>query len=145
MKRIADTGLLKAALDASDTYHEWGSREFQNNAPFHVCEGVLVELAHLLGDASAGVRMLARGDLILDFNLAENVDEVLVLLEKYSDREMDLVDGCIVRMSELNDQCKVWTVDHEDFRVYRRHGRQTIACEFPRSYVSRHGPSCSRV
>jgi hypothetical protein len=38
---------------------------------------------------------------------------------------MDLADACLVRMSEMHADCVVWTPD-SDFRVYRRHGRQTI-------------------
>src|SRR5437667_2446831 len=41
-----------------------------------------------------------------------------------SDTPMDLADACIVRMTELTDACKVWTVEKQDFRIYRRHGRQ---------------------
>jgi predicted nucleic acid-binding protein len=88
-------------------------------------------VAHLAQDARYGLKMVARGDLILEFRLAENTGEVLTLLEKYADRSMDLADACLVRMSELSARCKIWTVDIEDFRVYRRHGRQTIPCEFP--------------
>jgi hypothetical protein len=28
-------------------------------------------------------------------------------------------------------RCKIWTVDRDDFSTYRRHGRQTVPCEFP--------------
>ena len=38
---------------------------------------------------------------------------------------MDLADACLVRMSELFEDCRVLTVD-TDFKVYRRHGRQVI-------------------
>ena len=44
---------------------------------------------------------------------------------------MDLADACLVRMSELTERCKIWTVDRDDFAAYRRHGRQTVPCEFP--------------
>jgi hypothetical protein len=37
-----------------------------------------------------------------------------------------------VRMSDLTDACKIWTVDRADFRVYRRHGQVVIPCEFPK-------------
>ena len=43
----------------------------------------------------------------------------------------DLADSCLVRMTELAAQSKVWTVDRRDFSVYRRHGRQIVPCEFP--------------
>jgi hypothetical protein len=44
---------------------------------------------------------------------------------------LDLADACVVRMTELTPRCKVWTVDREDFTSYRRHGRQSVPCEFP--------------
>lgn len=47
------------------------------------------------------------------------------LLTKYHDVPMDFADACLVRMTELHADCTLWTTDG-DFRVYRRHGRQTI-------------------
>ena len=131
MQRIADTGLLKALLDRSDDHHLWAHAQFKAHAPFHTCECVLDELAFLVGDARLGMKLVARGDLVLEFTLSEHIEPVLGLLEKYADRQMDLADACIVRMTELTEVCKVWTVDESDFRVYRRRGRQTIPCEFP--------------
>lgn len=63
MRKIADTGLLKAALDADDRLHAWGAREFRENAPFLTCEAVLVELAFLLGTGRPGLLLVERGDL----------------------------------------------------------------------------------
>ena len=131
MKKIADTGLLKAFLDTDDFRHAWGVAEFQEHAPFHTCDAVLVELAFLLGSPILGLELLQRGDLMLDFDLAAETKAVLDLLHKYRDRKMDLADACLVRMTELESQSKIWTVDRADFSVYRRHGRQTVPCEFP--------------
>jgi len=132
MKHIADTGLLLAALDRRDPFHPWGRREFAAHVPFATCEAVLDELAFLTGDARLGIRLVARGDLLLDFDLSSHIPRVLELLDKYADRQMQLADACLVSMTELSDSCKVWTADKEDFRVYRRHGRQVIPCDFPR-------------
>ena len=131
MKNIADTGLLKAALDRDDAAHTWGACELREHAPFHTCEPVLDELAFLLGSAIPGLQLVLRGDLIIDFDLATEAKPVLDLLSRYRDRQMDLADACLVRMTELEARCKVWTVDREDFQVYRRHGRQSVPCEFP--------------
>lgn len=131
MKKIADTGLLLAALDKTDPFHDWGVKELLANAPFHTCDAVLVELSFHLNNAEAGMQLVEQGDLILDFNLATETKPILDLLHKYRDRKMELADACLVRMTELNSQCKIWTVDREDFSVYRRHGRQPVPCEFP--------------
>ena len=131
MKKIADTGLLLAALDKLDPFHDWGKNQFLANAPFVTCDAVLGELSYHLNDAVLGMKLVEGGDLILDFDLAAETKAVLDLLHKYRDRKMDLADACLVRMTELESQSKIWTVDRADFSVYRRHGRQTVPCEFP--------------
>lgn len=131
MKRIADTGVLLAALDENDPFHEWGMTEFKLHAPFVTCDAVLVELSYHLDSPIPGMKLVERGDLLLDFNPAAETERVLDLLHKYADRKMELADACLVRMSELNSQCKIWTVDRADFSVYRRHGRHIVPCEFP--------------
>ena len=132
MKKIADTGLLAGALDRSDALHNWAALQLREQAPFFTCDAVLTELSFVIDDPMPGLKLVARGDLILDFDLNANLGRVLELLDKYRDRRMDLADACLVRMTELTDRCKVWTVDEEDFRVYRRHGRSVIPCEFPK-------------
>jgi uncharacterized protein len=131
MRRIADTGLLKAVLDPDDRAHPWAAAQFREYAPFHTCDAVLVELAFLLGSPIPGLLLIIRGDLILGFDLEAEIKPVLDLLQKYRDRQMDMADACLVRMTELESQSKVWTVDWRDFSVYRRHGKQVVPCEFP--------------
>jgi len=131
MVRIADTGLLKALLDRSDEHHQWAAEQFRMHAPFHTCEPVLDELAFLVGDPRPGIKLAARGDVTLEFQLANHIVEVLELLEKYADRPIDLADACIVRMTELHDRCKVWTTDASDFKIFRRHRRQLIPVQVP--------------
>ena len=38
---------------------------------------------------------------------AEHLPRVFALVTKYADQPMDLADACVVRMTELNAQCKV--------------------------------------
>jgi hypothetical protein len=58
------------------------------------------------------------------------LEPVLKLIEKYSDVPMSLADACLVRMTEILGDPILLTTD-EDFRVYRRHGRQVIPCVAP--------------
>jgi hypothetical protein len=44
---------------------------------------------------------------------------------------MDLADACIVRMTELTRDCRVLTVDRDDFSVYRRNNRELIPLVAP--------------
>ena len=133
MKRIADTGLIVALLTRNDPFHSWALHVFQQHAPFHVCDAVLGEAASFFPDPLRVLQLVARRDLILDpaFDLADELPRVLALATKYADRPMDLADACLVRMSELTERCKIWTVDRDDFAAYRRHGRQPVPCEFP--------------
>ena len=70
--------------------------------------------------------MIQVGEILLAFDLAQQTAGVLRLLNKYSDRKMDLADACIVRMSELMRDTQVVTLDRADFAVYRRSGRDVI-------------------
>ena len=133
MKRIADAGLIIAALDRLDRHSKWAAEAFRQHAPFHTCDAVLAEAAAVTGAPGKVLQLVARGDLVLDlgFVLADELPRILALVTKYADRPMDLADACLVRMTELAERCKVWTVDREDFSTYRRHGRQSVPCEFP--------------
>jgi len=133
VKRIADTGLLVALLTRNDPFHAWAAEAFRRNAPFYVCDAVLAEAGSFFPDPVNLLRLVARGDLILDpdFDLGSELPRILELAGKYADRPMDLADACLVRMAELTDRCRIWTVDRADFSVYRRHGRDPVPCEFP--------------
>lgn len=133
MKEIADTGLIVALLFRNDPSHLWALDAFRKHAPFHTCDAVLAEAASFCPDPVAVLKLVTRGDLILDpdFSLASEVSHLTALASKYADRPMDLADACLVRMSELHSKCRVWTVDRDDFTTYRRMSRRIIPCEFP--------------
>lgn len=133
MKKIADTGLLVAAADPHDAHHRWAAAALRAHAPFHTCEAVVLETARVLDSPVLVLGLLSRRDLLLDpdFDFKTEVPRLLDLCRKYADRSMDLADACLVRMTELTDRCKIWTVDRADFTAYRRHGRQPVPCVFP--------------
>ena len=135
MREIADTGLIVALLARNDPYHGWALDAFRTHSPFFTCDAVLAEAGSFFADPVGLLRLVSRGDLVIDpdFVLAREWPGILELATKYSDRPMDLADGCIVRMSELCVRCRVWTVDRVDFSVYRRHGKLAVPCEFPPS------------
>ena len=131
MKPIADTGVIVALLAADDPAHAWAADAFRKQSPFYTCAAVLAEACCFFVNPRPVLTLVARGDMLLDFYLADEMAKVLALVTKYADQPMDLADACVVRMSELCTRCKVWTVDRADFTTYRRHGRQAVACEFP--------------
>ena len=131
---LVDAGFLVALLSRRDGNHRWAAAQAPRlPPPWTTCEAVLSEVSHLLG--GRGTRSLAsllrRGALLCGYRFADDMDAVLKLLEKYADVPMSFADACLVRMTEtLNDPVLLTTDD--DFRVYRRHGRQIIPCVLPR-------------
>src|ERR1017187_1062121 len=131
MQPVADTGLLKALLDRNDPYHRWAAEVFPQHVPWTTCEPVLTEAAHLSGSPQKIMLLILRGDLEVRFVAETEAKRLLELLQKYQDQQMDFADACLVRMSELERDAVVFTIDRSDFRVYRRNGNEPVACVFP--------------
>jgi hypothetical protein len=128
--RIADAGFIIALTSPLQRERKWARGEFQKwGAPFITCEGALIEAGHFCAPALIA-RMIQDGDFRIMFDLTEQIDPVRILLEKYKDLPMDFTDACIVRMSELLPECKVFSVDG-DFKVYRRFRDQPIPTIYP--------------
>jgi uncharacterized protein len=124
---ILDAGPLIAALNRDDRHHRWAREQLTRlGPPFISCPEAMAEAAAMTGQPVAIVEMIRAGEIVLEFDLAEQAASVFALLKKYADREMDLADACIVRMTELVRDCRVITVDRSDFSVYRRNGRDLI-------------------
>jgi predicted nucleic acid-binding protein len=73
---------------------------------------------------------LARNVIQIPFSYTDHADRVHELMRAYSDLPMSFADACLVRMSEVRDDSRVFTVD-SDFRVYQRHGTQAIPVLMP--------------
>lgn len=134
---LLDTGPLVAFFDRSDSAHDWAKEQWtQAPVPMLTCEAVLAEAAYLLREDAGlpGEKILAlfeRKVITVPFCLEAHAGSVAHLLEKYHDQEMQLADACLVRMSELKRDCRVFTLDKQEFRVYRRFERQVIPLVAP--------------
>jgi uncharacterized protein len=137
MAWLLDTGPLVALFDRSDKYHRWAVAQWARApVPLLTCEAVLAEATYLLREHAglAGDKVLAlfeRKVIAAPFRLEEHADPLAHLLEKYRDQGMQLADACLVRMSELKRDCQVFTLDKQDFRIYRRFERQVIPLVAP--------------
>lgn len=130
---LVDAGFLVALLSRRDAHHAWAVSQAQGcGPPWRTCEAALSEAFHLLG--ARGTRglgaLLRRRALSVSFDLGDDVEAVLKLLEKYADVPMSLADACMVRMTEIISGPLILTTD-SDFRIYRRHSRQMIPCRLP--------------
>jgi len=127
MKAIADTGFVVAFARRNDQHHRWAVDVARGiTEPLLTCEAVLAESAFHLESSSYVLSLLQDEMLRLAFDCNRNVEQLAELAERYRERKPDLADLCFIRMSELYPRHTILTVDESDFRVYRRHKRETI-------------------
>ena len=130
---LVDAGFLVALLSRRDSEHGWAVSQAPDHAPpWSTCEAVLSEAYHLLGaQGRPGLSaLLGRRAVIAVFDLDNDVEAVVKLMQKYSDVPMSLADACLVRMTETLPDPVILTTDF-DFRIYRRHSRQMVPCVLP--------------
>jgi len=130
---LVDAGFLIALLSRRDRHHRWAAAQSPHSArPWKTCEAVLSEAFHLLGSRgeAALAALLRRRAVVPAFDLGQELERILKLLQKYGDVPMSLADACLVRMSETVSDVVILTTD-ADFRIYRRYGRQVIPCLTP--------------
>lgn len=135
MRLIVDTGPLVALLDHREPDHAWARDTLGTaHAPLHTCEPVLSEALFVLKNVSGGVAallaLMSRGVVVPHFRLASEVVAIHKLMTKYASVPMSLADACLVRMTELDARATLLTLDN-DFRVYRRNGRQAVPVIMP--------------
>ena len=133
MTGIADTGFIVAFLNRRDAHHAWAvqvASEIEDSLV--TCEAVLAEASFHLGSLTSVLELVESGLLRIDFDLDANRKRLAVLARRYEDRNPDLADICLICMSERFPKLPVITVDG-DFRIYRRHQRETIPVLMPES------------
>jgi predicted nucleic acid-binding protein len=132
---ILDTGPLVGALDADDQWHAWAVEAFAGiRQPAITCDAVISEACFLLRNAPDArekiFALIERGVVHVVPILPDESSAVRALLSRYGER-MDYADACLVRLSELHRKHTVVTTDKEDFRIYRRFGKQTLPLHVP--------------
>lgn len=132
---VIDTGPLVALLNRRDRHHGW-VREVLDTVepPIFTCEAVVSEACFLLGRLRGGqdtvLELLSQDVLKVDFRMLSEIDALRDLMRKFANVPMSLADACLVRMTELDEQSLIVTLD-SDFRVYRRNRRQVIPTIMP--------------
>ena len=130
MAVLLDTGPWVALLSRNDTHHAWAVEQFRRlPPPLLSCEGVVAETCFLLArsgfDPTLPLQFIERGVVQLPFSLQEQITAVSSLFRRYENVPASLADAALIRLSEITDAPLLLTID-SDFRIYRRHGRQTI-------------------
>jgi predicted nucleic acid-binding protein len=128
---IADTGFLVAFANARDLHHGWAIHVAEQvTEPLLTCEAVLAETAFHLGSVGLVLEMVGDELVRLAFDCNDHLPQLAAVARRYADRQPDLADLCLIRMSELFPHHRVITVDR-DFRVYRRNKREVIPVIMP--------------
>jgi predicted nucleic acid-binding protein len=127
MRGIADTGFLVAFRNRTDRHHAWAlDLAGEISEPLLTCESVLSEAAFHLGSSRSVLALVEDGLLRVAFDCSRHMESLRELAHRYEDRNPDLADLCLIRMSELYPRHPVVTVDEADFRIYRRNKREAI-------------------
>ena len=123
--------LHRGIRPGNDQHHVWAvDIAKQITESLVTCEAVLAEAAFQLESSSYVLALLQDEMLRLAFDCNRNIAPLAELARRYRDRNPDLADLCLIRMSELYPRHVVITVDG-DFRVYRRNRREAIPIHLP--------------
>jgi len=127
VKAIADTGFLVAFANRTDQHHKWAVRVAEQvSEPLITCDAVLAETAFHLGSSALVLAFVSGGLVRSDFIVGDHLARLVELAVRYADRQPDLADLCLIRLSELHPRLPVIATDLADFRVYRRGRREVI-------------------
>lgn len=119
---IVDAGPLIALFRKRDRHHSRVTRFLSTNAARLVSTlPVITEVCHFLNTDGkiALLTWIRRGGLSLQPIGIDDLQEIMALLERYADQEMDFADATLVWLAELINTRDVMTVDRRDFLVYR--------------------------
>ena len=132
---VIDTGPIVALLNRRDRHHAW-VREVLDTVepPIFTCEAVVSEACFLVrrlaGGQDAVLELLSNNVVKVDFRILPEIDALRGLMRKFANVPMSLADACLVRMTELDAQSVIVTLDG-DFQVYRRNRRQVVPTIMP--------------
>ena len=123
---------MVAFANRHDRYHDWAVDVASRiDVALLTCDAVLAETAFHLKDASLVLAMVRDGLVQPRFVVADHLPRLAELASRYSERDPDLADLCLIRLSELHPRLPVITTDVRDFRVYRRGRREMIPLLHP--------------
>jgi predicted nucleic acid-binding protein len=128
---LTDAGPLVAIVDRGESQHQACLECLAElTGPMVTTWPAFTEAMYLLGEAGGWVAqsalwlLEAEGDLEIVEQGLECRRRMRALMEKHSDRPMDLADASLVVFAEKRRLRDIFTLDQTDFSIYRLHGRQ---------------------
>jgi predicted nucleic acid-binding protein len=121
---LSDTGPLVALFDPKDARHDDAVTVLEKiREQLMTTVPVLTETFHMLDPASQGSDRLRdfviRQGLSVWFLTGNALERAFELMERYSDRPMDLADASLVVAAEELGTRAIFTFDRNDFEAYR--------------------------
>ncbi len=121
---LVGTGPLVALFDPKEEQHASCRRTLSGvRSPLATTLPVLTEAFHILGPESVGSQALrsfiAEGGMSIYFSSHNETLRAFELMETYRDHPMDLADGSVIAAAEALSTRKVFTLDRNDFEIYR--------------------------
>ncbi len=135
MTVLVDTGVLVALIDPDTREHQW-ARDWARRLPqpFQTSEPVLTEAAFLLArdgfDADELFALADAGVVRVGLRFEDERRALRELMARYRSVPMSLADATLVRLAELHEESRVFTLDGH-FRIYRRHRTKLIPVLMP--------------
>jgi predicted nucleic acid-binding protein len=132
---LVDTSVLIALIDPDTREHQWAQDWAKLlPQPFQTSEPVLTEAAFVLArdgfDADELFALAEAGVVRVGLRFEDERASLRELMARYRDVPMSLADATLVRLAELNEESRVFTLD-ADFRTYRRHRNKIIPVLIP--------------
>ena len=131
VRALADTGALLACLDRSDQWHQQCRGVFEQlRLPLATSIAVLTELFHLLARNRRHLELawaFIRSGVLTVLPISDaDLPDIEALMRKYRDRPMDFADATLVHLAQRESLFTVFTIDHNDFEIYRVGGRKRL-------------------
>ena len=123
---IVDTGFWYALLNDDDDYHTKAVNALQQLDSSLICTWpVITETSYFLqsrmGQKQACEFLESYNDGLYEiYNFTPNqMQRIVILMQKYADLPMDLADASLVILAEELGHGRILSTDQRDFRTYR--------------------------
>jgi len=123
---LVDAGPLVALIDRADPYHRKCIAAFESlRDPLATVWPAFTEAMYLLRASDRAQGLLwdmfnADGLRFADLG-RDDFPRMRELMWKYRDLPMDLADAALVRVAEREGLRRIFTIDRQDFEIYRPH------------------------
>lgn len=132
---LLGAGPLVVYLKRQDQFHDWSVKVLgQAGLPFLTCKAVIVETCFLLRTTQGGpeqvMALLETQSGQIPLQLSPEAASILSLMQRYQSVPMSLADACLVRMTELDQNSTVLTLDSAVL-IYRKNKAQMVPLLMP--------------